>query len=58
MKLKEMMSLLELVLWKARIDDTNLGHGNFIGGGIKKMKIDDTEFRMQCRINCGAIQWL
>ena len=48
-----MTSLLELALWKARIDDS-LDDGKTIGGGTKKMKMDESEFRLQCRISCGA----
>ena len=51
-RLKEISSLLELALWKARI--SSLDHGNSMCGGSKKMKMDDTMFRMQCRISCGA----
>jgi hypothetical protein len=53
-KLKEMTSLLELALWKARI--SNLDHGKVIGGGNKKLKVDQSEFRSQCRVSCGADQ--
>ena len=53
-KLKEMTSLLELALWKAKMDDSRLDHGETTGGGNKKMKIDQSDFRLHCRINCGA----
>jgi hypothetical protein len=55
-KLKEMTSLMELALWKARIDDIILVHDNATGGINKKIKIDQSNFRLQCRINCGADQ--
>jgi hypothetical protein len=45
-KLKESTSLLELALWKARI--SAMGEGN------KIMKMDQSDFRLQCRISCGA----
>ena len=48
-----MTSLLELALWKARMDDS-LGDGKTMGGSNKKMKMDESEFRLQCRISCGA----
>jgi hypothetical protein len=51
-KLKESTSLLELALWKARI--SSVVHGKAMSGGNKKMKIDQSEFRLQCRISCGA----
>lgn len=49
-----MLSLLELALWKAKIDDSRLDLAESMGICNKKMKMDDTEFRMQCRISCGA----
>jgi hypothetical protein len=52
--LKEITSLLELALWKARI--SSLDQGKSIDGGNKKMKIDPSEFQLQCRISCGADQ--
>jgi len=48
-----MTSLLELAMWNARMDDS-LDHGKTMGGGNKKMKMDESEFRLQCRISCGA----
>jgi hypothetical protein len=53
-KLKEMTSLLELALWKKKIDNSSLGHGGKMDTSNKKMKMDSSEFRLQCRINCGA----
>jgi len=52
-KLKESTSLLELALWKIEIDNDN-DQGETMGGGNKKMKIDQPEFRKLCRISCGA----
>ena len=51
-RLKESTSLLELVMWKTRI--YSLDHGKAMGEGSKKLKIDQTDFRLLCRINCGA----
>jgi hypothetical protein len=53
LRLKEMTSLLELALWKIEIDNDN-DQGETMGGGNKKMKIDQPEFRKLCRISCGA----
>jgi hypothetical protein len=53
-KLKEMTSLLEHALWKKKIDDSSLDHAKMMVGGNKKMKMDSSDFRLQCRINCGA----
>jgi len=50
--LKEMTSLLELVLWKARI--SSVDRDMAMGGCNKKMKMDPSEFRLQCRVSCGA----
>jgi len=52
-RLKESTSLLELALWKARIDESK-DCSNFMVGGNKKLKSDQSEFRLQCRISCGA----
>ena len=48
--MKEMTSLLELALWKAKMEDqgeTTVGHN-------KKMKIDQSDFRPLCHTRCGA----
>ena len=50
LKLKESTSLLELALWKSRMDDDSKAGGR----GNKKIKIDLSEFRLQCRVSCGA----
>jgi hypothetical protein len=52
-KLKETTSLLELALWKSRMDDS-LDDGKTTVGGNKKMKFDVKEFRLESRISCGA----
>jgi hypothetical protein len=49
-----MTSLLELALWKAKIDASNTDQGATMGGGNKKLKFDQSDFRQQCRITCGA----
>jgi hypothetical protein len=53
-KLKEITSLLELALWKLRMDNSILEQGDAIGRGNKKMKFDQSDFRLQCRVSCGA----
>jgi hypothetical protein len=55
-KLKESTSLLELALWKMNIDASNIDNdqGETMGGGNKKMKFDQSDFRLQCRVSCGA----
>ena len=52
-RLKESTLLLELAMWKARMDDS-LDYGKAMGEGNKKLKIDLSDFRLQCRISCGA----
>lgn len=55
--LKESTPLLELALWKARIDDDDddsKDRGNVVCGENKKLKIDSSEFRLQCHTSCGA----
>jgi hypothetical protein len=52
LRLKEISSLLELVLWKMKLDYSK--GGITMSGGDKKIKMDQSEFRLQCRISCGA----
>jgi hypothetical protein len=53
-RLKEATSILELALWKIKLDNSKDHHGNAMSGGNKKMKIDLSEFRLQCQVRCGA----
>ena len=46
--------MLELALWKIRIDNSILEQGDAIGRGNTKMKFDQSDFRLQCRVSCGA----
>jgi hypothetical protein len=48
------MSLLELALWKVKIEDSKEDHGDAVEDFSKKMKMDLLEFRLQCHISCGA----
>jgi hypothetical protein len=52
-KLKEMTTLLELAMWKIKMDDSN-DDGVAMGDCNKKMKMDRSDFRLNCRISCGA----
>jgi hypothetical protein len=52
LRLKEISSLLELALWKMKLDYSK--GGITMGGGNKKIKMDQSVFRLQCRISCGA----
>jgi hypothetical protein len=54
--LKESTSLLELAMWKTRIEYASMDDGNMMVGGKKKLKMDLSDFRLQCRISCGAKQ--
>ena len=45
---------LELALWKIKLDNIKDHHGNAMSEGNRKMKIDLLEFRLQCRVSCGA----
>ena len=51
-KLKETTSILELALWKLRMNEKHpqeeATHSQ------KKIKTDETSFRQQCRVTCGA----
>ena len=42
---KEGVSLLELALWKTKINEETSG---------RKRKIDESDLRLQCRVNCRA----
>ena len=49
-KLKEITTILELAVWKLRINENipQISHCQ------KKMKTDESSIRRQCRITCGA----
>jgi hypothetical protein len=51
-KLKEAASILELALWKNRLDES--GHKRQRNHCKKKMRTDESEIRRQCRITGGA----
>jgi hypothetical protein len=53
-RLKETTSILELAIWKMKINDGSKDLCEKMGGGSKKIKRDGPEFRLQCRISCGA----
>jgi hypothetical protein len=52
-RLKESTSLLELAMWKMKLD-AGMDQGELIGGGNMKTKMDTSDFRQLCRISCGA----
>ena len=51
--LKEMTSLLEVALWKIKFDDSR-DHSKAMSRGRKQLKMDPSDFRLQCRLSCGA----
>jgi hypothetical protein len=51
-KLKEATTMLELALWKKRINDTN--HQQKMACSRKKIKIVESSTRQQDRVTCGA----
>jgi hypothetical protein len=54
LRLKEATSILELKLWKVRMTmDTDI-HQEIICSQQKKVRVDQSEFRRQCRVTCGA----
>jgi hypothetical protein len=53
-RLKEATSLLELKLWKIKLADSSLVPDKMMTGGNKKFKIDQSHFRLHCRVSCGA----
>ena len=52
LKLKEATSMLELSLWKFRINESQ--SINEERRESKKLKVDEACLRSQCRVNCGA----
>ena len=50
-KLKEATTTLELVLWKAKMNELSQGEKR---RSSKRMKLDESDLREQCRISCGA----
>ena len=52
-KLKEVASMLELAVWKAKIHESKTGDERQEVNN-KKLKMDESEFRLLCRISCGA----
>lgn len=53
-KLKEAASVLELAVWKAKINESRSDDVVREDVDNKKLKMDESEFRLQCRISCGA----
>jgi hypothetical protein len=51
-KLKEITSILELALWKKRINDDNFKENTI--QCLKKIKCDDSSMRRHFRVSCGA----
>jgi hypothetical protein len=52
LRLKEATSILELVLWKMKINKKS--HQDMSTQSQKKVKTDESSIRQQCRITCGA----
>ena len=50
-KLKEATAILELALWKNKMNDVHIQVG---GRRNKKIRLEQSDFREQCRINCGT----
>ena len=52
--LKDYASIMELALWKHRINENMSAEKFCKAGGRKKAKMDESESRRHCRITCGA----
>jgi hypothetical protein len=52
-RLKGSTSLLELAMWKMKLD-AGIDQGEAMEGSNMKMKMYTSDVRMQCRISCGA----
>ena len=46
--------MLELAVWKAKINESRSDDVVREDVDNKKLKMDESEFRLQCRISCGA----
>jgi hypothetical protein len=51
-KLREITSILELALWKLRMDQANNQENET--RPLKRGKTDESSARLQCRVTCGA----
>lgn len=52
-ELKEAMSLLELTVWKMKIDEQSMGpNSSNTTPTTKKARLDDSENRNRCRVHC------
>jgi hypothetical protein len=51
-KLKEATTILEIALWKTRLDENGCKRGTT--HRLKKYKSDAPDIRRQCRVTCGA----
>ena len=52
-RMMEALTSIELVLWKNKMDDC-CGQQNRTRRSSKKMRMDDSAMRKQCRLKCGA----
>jgi hypothetical protein len=52
-KLKEITTILELALWKMKMNEKK-SHQVIATSSQKKMKTDGSSIRQQCRVTCGA----
>merc|ERR1719491_1676292 len=58
-QLKEATTLIELALWKVKVDESNLmmfnagGNCQKMGRDRKKAKVESST-RVECRVKCGA----
>ena len=46
--------MLELAVWKAKINESRSDDVVREDVDNKELKMDESEFRLQCRISCGA----
>jgi len=53
-ELKESTIMIELSLWKMKLNNQSKGQNKNPGRQNKKKKIDESDLRGQCRVNCGA----
>jgi hypothetical protein len=51
-RLKEATTILEIALWNMKMNDNNLEENTT--RSKKKVKIEESDIRQQCRVKCGA----
>jgi hypothetical protein len=54
LNLKEVTIIIELALWKVRMTMNENIHQEFMCSRQKKVRVDESSTRQQCRVTCGT----